>query len=162
MSNMINRIRQIMEDQHLTQQSFADFIQVSPASLSSIFNERTRPTLQIVEKIKSKIPNINTDWLMFGSGSMYTTSSEEGDTSVHAPLSSPANVESPMLSFDDPTNSASQNSVSHNPNPNSVRNTRPEIVREEIKFIDKPQRHVTEIRVYYDDQTWESFVPAKK
>ena len=162
MSNMINRIRQIMEDQHLTQQSFADFIQVSPASLRSKKNERTRPTLQIVEKIKSKIPNINTDWLMFGSGSMYTTSSDEGDTPVEAPLSSPTNVESPMFSFEEPVNSASQNSVPRTQNSNSVRNTRPEIVREEIKFIDKPQRHVTEIRVYYDDQTWESFVPAKK
>ena len=33
---------------------------------------------------------------------------------------------------------------------------------EEIKNIDKPARRVTEIRVFYDDQTWESFVPAKK
>ena len=31
-----------------------------------------------------------------------------------------------------------------------------------MKFVDKPQRRVTEIRVYYDDQTWESFVPSKK
>ena len=34
--------------------------------------------------------------------------------------------------------------------------------REEVKIVDKPMRKVTEIRVYYDDQTWESFVPSKK
>ena len=45
---------------------------------------------------------------------------------------------------------------------NGVRNTQPIIVREEVKIPDKPQRRVTEIRVYYDDQTWESFVPSKK
>ena len=45
---------------------------------------------------------------------------------------------------------------------NSVRNTRAEMPREEVKFIDRPQRRVIEIRVFYDDQTWDTFVPAKK
>ena len=69
--SMKDRIRQVMELQRMTQQEFAQFIDVSPASLSSIFNGRTKPTLNIVEAIKKKISNINTDWLMFGSGSMY-------------------------------------------------------------------------------------------
>ena len=43
-----DRIRLIMEDQHMTQQVFADFLQLAPATLSSIFNGRTRPTLNIV------------------------------------------------------------------------------------------------------------------
>jgi len=43
-----------------------------------------------------------------------------------------------------------------------VKTTHPEIVREEIKIVDKQPRKVTEIRVYYDDQTYETFVPAKK
>ena len=47
-------------------------------------------------------------------------------------------------------------------NPNSVRTTRPEMVVNEVKMQDKPQRRVLEIRVFYDDQTWETFVPAKK
>ena len=65
---MKDRIRQIMESQHMTQQVFAQFIEMSPASLSSIFNGRTKPTLNIVEAIKKKIPDISIDWLMFGSG----------------------------------------------------------------------------------------------
>jgi hypothetical protein len=31
-----------------------------------------------------------------------------------------------------------------------------------VKVIDKAQRRVKEIRVFYDDQTWETFVPEKK
>ena len=53
-------------------------------------------------------------------------------------------------------------SVSTNNNSNSVKATRQNVVREEVKTIDKAPRRVTEIRVFYDDQTWESFVPAKK
>jgi hypothetical protein len=37
-----------------------------------------------------------------------------------------------------------------------------DLERQEVKTIDKPQRRITEIRVFYDDQTWETFVPQKK
>ena len=47
-------------------------------------------------------------------------------------------------------------------NTNSVKSTRSDIVRDEVKIADKPQRRVIEIRVFYDDQTWDTFVPAKK
>ena len=30
-----------------------------------------------------------------------------------------------------------------------------------VKIIDKPIRQITEIRIFYNDQTWETFVPKK-
>ncbi len=30
-----------------------------------------------------------------------------------------------------------------------------------IKEVEKPQRQITEIRIFFDDQTWETFVPKK-
>ena len=30
-----------------------------------------------------------------------------------------------------------------------------------VKNIDKPQRKITEIRIFFDDQTWETFLPKK-
>ena len=65
-----DRIRMIMEDQHMTQQVFADFLQQSPATLSSIFNGRTRPTLQVIDAIKTKIPDISIEWLLYGTGDL--------------------------------------------------------------------------------------------
>ena len=38
---MKDRIRKVMESQHMTQQVFAEFIQIAPATLSSIFTGRT-------------------------------------------------------------------------------------------------------------------------
>ena len=64
---MKDRIKRLMESQHMTQQTFADFIGISSASLSSIFNGRTKPTLNTVEAIKGKFPTISLDWLMYGS-----------------------------------------------------------------------------------------------
>ena len=78
----------------MTQQVFADYIQQSPATLSSIFNGRTRPTLNIVEAIKKKIPNISTDWLMFGSGDMYLPDLPQDDTLQSGSRSHPFHTKS--------------------------------------------------------------------
>ncbi len=154
-----------MESQHMTQQVFADFIGLAPATLSSIYNERTRPTLSVVEAIKKKIPNISTDWLMFGSGDMYITSSTPADGSYPAAEGgsngSPI-VQNPMLDFDQPQSPTPQQTVQAPYSFNSVKSTPSEMQRMEVKVVDKPQRRVKEIRVFYDDQTWETFIPEKK
>ena len=155
---MKDRIRQIMESQHMTQQVFADYIGLGAATLSNIFNDRTRPTLNVVEAIKKKIPNINTDWLMFGSGEMFLQENSPSPTPTDAPSSGQLS----MFDFDASPSPTPQNVVPAPQNSNSVRTTHQEMVREELKIIDKPQRRVQEIRVFYDDQTWETFVPAKK
>ena len=149
----------------MTQQVFADFIGLAPATLSSIFNERTRPTLSVVEAIKKKIPNISTDWLMFGSGEMYVASPAPADSLFPAEEngSSPGqSYQNPMLDFDQSPAPTPQQLVQTPYSFNSVKSTHPEIITQEIKTIDKPQRRVMEIRVFYDDQTWETFVPQKK
>ena len=156
----------------MTQQVFANAIGTTPATLSGIFNDRTRPTINIIESIKKKFPDISLEWLMFGQGGMYqqssTLSNDSSDTPEGASYT-PSMVQDQVLDFDSipsPTpqtsNFAPQFSHQAPSYNNRVRNTRSEIVREEVKIIDKPMRRVTEIRVYYDDQTWESFVPAKK
>ena len=147
-----------METQRMTQQEFADYIGLAPATLSSIFNGRTRPTLNVVEALKKKIPNINIEWVMFGTGEMFMRDSVPADP----PHQEGQNVQQSMLDFDNPPITDSPNTSSAPLNFNSVKSTRPEIVREEVKIVDKPQRRISEIRVFYDDQTFDIFVPAKK
>jgi len=163
---MKDRIRQIMESQHMTQQVFADFIELSPATLSSIFNGRTRPTLGVVDAIKKKIPNINIEWLLWGTGEMFQTEAPAIDSSS-SQATDDTGFQQTSLNFDQnpPTvNSALPPSYSAptNHNYNSVRNTHLEMTREDLKMLDKQSRRVIEIRVFYDDQTWDTFVPAKK
>jgi transcriptional regulator with XRE-family HTH domain len=154
-TKMKDRIRQLMESQHMTQQSFASFLGMSPAILSSIFNGRTKPTLNTVEAIKSKIPTISTDWLVFGKGEMYKSETQV-DNSQNMQAS---DNEETALDFDD------SQSVFSDPSPviSSHQNERPrhEVIKHEVKYIDKPQRKITEIRVYFDDQTYETFEPKK-
>ena len=156
-----DRIRKIMEDQHMTQQVFAEFLKQAPATLSSIFNGRTRPTLNVIDAIKSKIPEINVEWLLYGTGEQYITPS--ADASMIS--ETPASDGDPMLQFDVVAPSSSFSAPQSSPttsNLQGVKKTRLELQYNDLKFSNKEPRRVIEICVYYDDQTFETFVPAKK
>ena len=159
---MKDRIKQIMDAQQMSQQSFAAFLDISPATLSSIFTGRTKPTLSTVEALKKKFPNINTDWLMFGSGSMFSDAKDSNsDTASPTP-----GVEAGMLDFGFNDNTVVADGQNNDParasEINSVRKTPREMPKTEIKYIDRPQRQVVEIKVYYDDCTDESCYPAPR
>lgn len=143
---MKDRILELMRSQHMTQQTFANFLGLAPATLSSIFNGRTRPTLNIVEAVKSKLPGVSTDWLMFGTGPMYrdeeNSSTDEGASVIPPALE-------PVFDFG-MSPAAPSGDIGQRNTP-----------KEMVKIIDKPQRKITEIRIFFDDQTWESFVPKK-
>ena len=154
---MKDRIRQIMESQHMTQTTFASFIGMAPASLSSIFNERTRPTLNMVEAIKSKIPAISLDWLMFGKGPMYE---DQKEGSSDTPSAVAPNDREQELDFSTPPTVASTG-YQEGRNMQGVYRTPNNSMRPEVKYLDKPKREIVEIRVFFDDGTWESLVPKK-
>lgn len=153
---MKDRIRQLMESQHMTQQSFAQALNMSPASLSSIFNDRTRPTLNHVEAIRNRFPNINVDWLLFGTGSMFV---EGNDASGSSSTPSKRQTEMAIDFADD--HSSNQQAYSESPRQQGVPSTPNYHPQTEIKIIDKPQRRVSSIQVIYDDSTIEIFVPKK-
>lgn len=199
---MKDRIRQIMEDQKLNQQSFAQLIGKSTATLSNIFNDRTKPTLDIVDAIKKKFPQVNTEWLLFGTPPMYINKVEGGapgaslggstgagsmgtedsldmyggasaSTGMGAQGGMPGaggmaggvagGVMEPSLDFgaDVQDSSPASPSLFDQPQMHGVKRTPKNIANAAVKIVDKPQRRITEIRIFYDDQTWETFVPKK-
>lgn len=175
---MKDRIRKVMESQRMSQQEFADFIHISPASLSSIFTGRTRPTLAIVEAIKNSLPDISTDWLLFGHGDMFVSDgaaqeqSPQNAASKADDINNVTDAES-VLDFDGAYAASStpqvgcgavkKNSASSLGRQVSAVSPKAEIemLQERVKNIDISRRSITEIRIFYSDQTWETFVPKK-
>ncbi len=78
---MVDRIRLIMEYAKLSQQDFAARIEISAASLSGILTGRSQPTNKHVMGIHRAFPEINVNWLMFGEGNMLASkeASESSD-----------------------------------------------------------------------------------
>jgi len=156
---MKDRIRQIMEDKHMTQQTFANFIGMSAASLSSIFNNRTKPTMNIVEAIKSKIPNVSLDWLMLGQGSMYMDS--QGESSP-APQKNDTSVKEPTFDFGFGGSAETRvQQQGRKPMEAAPMNKPVQVVKPEIRYVERPRRQITEIRIFFDDGTYETFTPKK-
>jgi len=154
---MKDRIKKIMESQHMAQNTFAQLIGKSPATLSSIFNERTRPTLDIVEAIKSKLPAVSTDWLLFGRGPMYLNQLVDESESSQEDMSESSEA---LLDFGS-SSSAPFSTGQTAPKIQGVASTPKNPDKITMKYLDKPKRSITEIRIFYDDQTWETFVPKK-
>lgn len=163
----------------MTQQEFADCIKIAPATLSSVFTGRTRPTLSVVEAIKNKFTNISTDWLMFGSGPMLTTrnNSKDVSTAINAGGDDSVqstdgvgdvhsgdidwgddDVENGMINGSVLSNSLSDTNTKQDANASGQGNMVSAI---EVKKCDTRQRRIVEIRIFYDDQTWETFLPKQ-
>lgn len=159
---MKDRIKQIMDEQHMTQQEFSEFLNIAPATLSSILRGRTRPTLAIVDAIVGRLPDISTDWLLFGKGAMkkLITPAEApvSDSNVHeSSLASCQNGAVGVCVQPDVLDLSSTRIGMQMHLPGMGANEQTNVV----KKIDKQQRRITEIRIFYDDQTWETFVPKK-
>lgn len=146
---MKDRIRQLMESKRMTQKDFAAQLCVAEATLSSVYTGRTRPTNNLVSAIHEAFPEVSIPWLMFGEGDMVESPSSATPPSVS---SAPVGGQEPTLFPQDLFSAASapQNTAS------PVVPVQP-LVRETVKYIDKPQRKITEIRVFYDDGTYETF-----
>lgn len=150
----------------LSQQDFASRLQMAPASISSIFNGRTNPTINHVMAIHRAFPQVNERWLLFGEGEMMGASSQilSGE-STSLPTPSAAQKSTDNSDMIDMGGLFDQSPMPPTPTQNNQVpvKERPKMpVIEIAKNIDKPLRRVKEIRVFYDDNTYETFVPAVK
>lgn len=150
---MKDRIFQIMKQEGLNQKEFAATTGISPATLSSIFNGRTSPTLNHAEALHRRFPKLNMSWLLFGEGDMYVKPQE-------STAQGGMNQEDDAFASSYPEAVGGDDAQSASPGlPFDVNGGTPRIpvVREVVKFIDKPQRKITEIRIFFDDGTFETF-----
>lgn len=147
--DMKDRIKMVMDTMQMSQKIFADAIGISAGTLSSILSGHTKPTLQTVVLITRRFPEIDMKWLITGEGSMYLTGSAEVDSaSVTKPQPS-----SPVSGVHAMPDLFSAEYMQEKP----VAQIAPKIV-EVPKTV---QRRISEIRVFFDDGTYETF-EAKK
>ncbi|MBR0433693.1 MAG: helix-turn-helix domain-containing protein [Bacteroidaceae bacterium] len=151
---MKERIYQIMQSQNMTQREFATALGISPSSLSSIFNGHTSPTNNTVQAIHRRFPEVSITWLMFGEGEMTASGTPEDSNGVKQ---QPAQDDGDRSTYDLAAVASKADADTLNPTQLSGDSPAQVIIRETVKYIDKPQRRITEIHVFYDDGTFETF-----
>jgi transcriptional regulator with XRE-family HTH domain len=65
---MVNRIKEIMSFYEISPSKFADLLDVPRSTISHIISERNKPSLEFIQKVLDKFPEIETNWLIKGEG----------------------------------------------------------------------------------------------
>lgn len=147
---MKDRIKSLMKHMGMSQKEFANEICISEGTLSSIFNGRNRPTLNTLNNIHERFPEVNMDWLMNGNGEMFTSPAPAQTTAeANERNTSGTPQQSPGIPIQ--TGFMEQLAASMQQPPQT-----PNFAQDEKKH-DKPVRRIAEIRVFYDDGTFETF-----
>lgn len=180
---MNDRIKQIQMAMNMSQKDFAEAIGITPGALSNIYSNRTNATGNHVRGIHKAFPRIDINWLMFGEGNMYGDSEDKSlqSNDVRPGFSLLGDQEGSAGSAD--LFSAPEMDVDSHAMP--PRATGRDIVRKDRQFtnvaadgtvhrnalatemynntkiLDKLSRKVKEIRVFFDDGTYETFLPGK-
>ena len=152
-----DRIRMIMEREKVPPRVFAETIGVQQSTLSHILNGRNKPSLEVVMKVHQKYDYVNLEWLLYGKGEMMVSEEETSFSSSNSDYL-------PSLFDENPVNPSKEPTLPENRKETPLRNAEnapKEIVKQEIRYIEKPARKITEIRIFFDDNTYETFRPEK-
>ena len=148
-----DRFKMIMDREKLTAGAFAESIGVAQATISHILGSRNKyPSTEVILKLHQCYKDINLEWLLTGKGNMSNDSSSTESGGFDYPLFAD-NPEKPVLMnrmFRKNRKEIALETVQKPPK---------EIVKQEIIYKERPPRKITEIRIFFDDNTYETFKP---
>ncbi|MBR0046107.1 MAG: helix-turn-helix transcriptional regulator [Bacteroidaceae bacterium] len=180
------KIELIIQDKHLNSTQFCNEVCIAQGTLSHIRSGRTEPTLNTLRSIAQAFPDINPAWLFYGEEPMYKKTdsptpqeADADDTYIYNNDGGEEVSGDNQLSFEFSANGAPTspkgNSMMGNGGSSSLSQgggssrrssaqsavSAPvnvqEIVAETLKQQQKPQRKVVEVRIFFDDGTFETF-----
>ncbi|WP_321331493.1 helix-turn-helix transcriptional regulator [uncultured Bacteroides sp.] len=146
-----DRIKVIMERENLAPGTFAENIGIQQSTLSHILNGRNNPSLDVIMKVHQRYNYINLEWLLYGIGNL----AEKGSsTTDYLPSLFDENLLNSTQRSDDPEY---RKEIAFKTSENAAKET----VKQEIRYIERPLRKITEIRIFFDDNTYETFKGEK-
>lgn len=174
------RIEYIMLEKQLSNTEFCAMTNIAPATLSHILGKRSKPTLAILRNIVTGFPDLNPEWVLLGSGEMYRESASIINKDEQDVL---LKDEEQVVSADDgigvfggmndifgnvlpvqPQTKAADRGLQHRrqvvEKPEEPKQSLSDIVRETLTLVQKPQRKIVEVRIFFDDGTFETFSPS--
>lgn len=84
MDALNTRVVLVMEKFSLTKTAFAADLEISQAVLTHISQGRNKPSVDMLQKILTKHPTINPEWLFMGKGTMLKTADFDKDKLLKA------------------------------------------------------------------------------
>ena len=167
--DIVSRLKRFIETHRIPVTQFADSCQIPRPTFSQLLNGRNKKVSdEVISKIHAAYPSLSMLWLMFGEGEMETAGNmqisepqivAQDDAAREHPTDSQQDDD--LLRFDvtyiadSPENMAKrgapfkeQSEIKNDSTPSST-----------INFAPSKGKRVISIVVYYDDKSYESFVP---
>lgn len=147
------RFKMVMDREKLTAGAFAESIGVAQATISHILGPRNKyPSTEVILRLHQRYNDINLEWLLTGKGNM----SNDPDSPEKGELDYPLFAES----AENPSNGTEERENRKEIALETSQNAPKEIVKQEIIYKERPPRKITEIRIFFDDNTYETFKPG--
>jgi len=144
----------IMDREKLTAGAFAESIGVAQATISHILGPRNKyPSTEVILRLHQRYNDINLEWLLTGNGEM----SNAPDSSIESGFDYPLFAENPVNPSEETGRTENRKEIALERPENAPK----EIVKQEIIYKERPPRKITEIRIFFDDNTYETFKPEK-
>ncbi|MDE6637796.1 MAG: hypothetical protein K2K32_06135 [Muribaculaceae bacterium] len=170
--NLATRLKLFMDSIRVPSTQFADMCEIARPSFSQLLSGRNQKVSDVlIKKIHSAYPDLSVMWLMFGEGPMLTANNKNGSfnsTSEEKLTENPDDI--PEKLNNDTINSVQPNvkglTKGNNQSEDSLyqqleNNKKILELQLQIEKMQKNPRRVEQITVYYDDSTFETFVPKK-
>ncbi|MCF8304611.1 MAG: helix-turn-helix domain-containing protein [Bacteroidales bacterium] len=164
---MVERINLILQTKNLSASDFANQIGVQRSNVSHVLSGRNRPSLDFIQKILNRFPDINSDWLLLGKGSMYEKSGVFPNVNKEeAPAKSPPPARERNLFSDQEEVESEKESKGHTKASRETAQFKEEPVsREEPREVyhtkaSKEQAGIEKIVIFYADRTFKEYIPG--
>ena len=155
---MKDRIFLLIETKELTFGKFADEIGVERSTMSHIKSDRSKPSLDMAQKVLERYPEVSAEWLILGRGPMFrqTNDSQELDLFSQIGLNdSKSEVISDKVEPIQATTSTESKKMDL-PIEESVNVGGKKDEQQRVFFNPpKPERVVERVMIFYSDQTFE-------
>lgn len=186
--DIVSRLKQFIDSHSIPVTAFADTCGIPRPSLSQLLNGRNKKVSdEVIAKIHAAYPSLSMLWLMFGEGVMESDANiqtSEPQTTLSEPISQAEVFEtedddSPMdfnvtYIADSPENMAKRSAAEYarfaraeeaRRRENDAQTVSPSVTTQDrktkstISFDAAKGKRVVSIVVYYDDQSYQSFIP---
>lgn len=147
MEDIKDRLRIIMEKGKVPPKVFAETIGIQQSTLSHILNNRNKPSLEVIMKVHQVYNNISLEWLLYGKGNMIVGDQPEEKKDI---LTAKVNNFSTLFDFDSKFDLSQKRAFSGD-------SKKQEYITEEAKEKQPAGKKIIEIRVFFDDNTYETF-----
>lgn len=169
MTEVKDRIRELIDHSGLSNKDFAEKIDINPAIISHILSGRNNPSLHVIQQIINIYTNVNSDYLLTGRGQLFAESLKPGNQETEAETTTtykqddavrkvapPGSTPLPKRKVEDYQTMAGQDSVSKSTGDEGDKASQ---LTNVYTNVNQDQKKIERVIIFYSDKSMEEYRP---